>query len=199
MGIFYERLEDAARSTCLLGATPALVAPKLGEIGHLKAPTCPDTSLPWQQDSRLGGWSARMFLHQMLSTGHLQWNCSDTELYISRSTLAILRVNLGKEITASHALMPTPPDASSSLYLSRAMLRGLAKRSTIRTKQTRPLQHVLQRTKEGGLQRRRLTFSKRGSGFVPFILTNANDSKDLAGRILLDFLTECVGECAATQ
>src|SRR5574341_1707700 len=48
-------------------AIPALRAPVLEVSGPLVIPTCPDTSLPWSQDYAHGGWSARMFLHQMLA------------------------------------------------------------------------------------------------------------------------------------
>ena len=179
-----------------LEETPALVVPKLDGICRAKAPTCPDTSLPWPQDSRLGGWSARMFLHQMLVNSRSAWSCSDTELYISRSTLAVLRVKVGRETSALHALTTEPPPFSSGLYLSHQMIIGLARRAA---KRGRPLQHVLQRTKDGDFQRRIVTFTRTELGYVPSLLKNASDSKDSAATTLLNFLTACVVACAETR
>jgi hypothetical protein len=96
---------------------PALHAPGLEPIDPACTPTSPDGSSPWPGDCAHDGWSARMFLHQMLSTSRSDWQPSDTESLLSRSTLAISQLRVAGGSSLSDALLPTAPD-SPELYLT---------------------------------------------------------------------------------
>lgn len=166
---------------------------ELVDIDLLAIPTCPDTSLPWSDDYALGGWSARMFLHQMLCTSQPAWSCSDTESLLSRSILAISPVRVGDGTTCVPALMPESPPLSSGLYPTPASIAGLARRAT---KRRRPLQRVLLRTATGWL-RKTLFCSSRGSGYAFSLPKRQKASRDSPEAGLLDFLNAAVEQCLA--
>jgi hypothetical protein len=153
-------------------------------------PTCPDTSLPWQEDFALGGWSARMFLHQMLCALRPGWKCSDTESLLSRSILEISPVRVAGETTCVHAMTTTPPGLSSGLYPTPASIAGLARRAV---KRKRPLQRVLLRT-ETGWRRKTLFVSSLGSGYEFYLPKRRNPSRDSPEAGLLDFLNAAVAQ-----
>jgi hypothetical protein len=176
------------QSTLFAEETLALRAPALAEIVPLSIPTCPVTFLPWSDDLNHGGWSARMFLHQMLSTSRPAWQCSDTESLPWRSTLAILRVRVGAGTTCVHAMTPEPPPLSSGLYPNPASLAGLARRAV---KRKRPLQRVLLRT-ETGWRRKTLFVSSRGEGYEFYLSKRQKPSRDSHEAGLLDFLNDAV-------
>lgn len=180
--------------TLFAGAIPALHAPELGVIVPVVTPTSPDTSLPWSGDYVLGGWSARMFLHQMLSTSLSAWLPSDTESLLSRSTLGTSQVRVAGGSSSSDALLGSPPD-SSELYLTPAMVTGLARRAVARK---RPLQRVLLRTPSGWL-RRTLTVSSRNGVYVFSIPGRRRDSRDSPETGLLAWLEAAVEPSSETQ
>jgi hypothetical protein len=173
--------------------TLALCAPALAPDVPVPPPTCPGTSSPWPHDCALGGWSARMFLHQMLCASRPGWRSSDTESLLSRSTLATLRARVGGGSSLSAALLPSSPD-SPGLYLTPPMVSGLLRRAL---KRRRPLQHVLLRTPAGWL-RRTLTVSSRGAGYALSIPSSANPSRGSPEAGLLAFLAQGAGPCSAT-
>jgi len=173
---------------------PALHVPWPEGIDRVSIPTCPDTSLPWSGDFALGGWSARMFVHQILSTLLPGWSCSDTESLLLRSTLVISQVRVGGGSSASDALLPCAPD-SSDLYLTPQMVVGLLRRAA---KRKRPLQRVLLRTPTGWL-RKTLTVTSRGEGYGCSIRPNASPCRGSPEAGLLDFLARAVESCSATR
>lgn len=175
------------------GAIPALHAPGLVGTGRRSTPISPDGSLPWSLDAAHGGWSARMFLHQMLSTSRAGWQPSDTELLLSLSTLAISPLRVAGGSSLSDALLSTAPD-SRELYLTPAMVAGLARRASSRK---RPLQRVLLRTPQGW-RRRTVMCTSRGGDFAFSIPSKRKLSKDSPETGLLGFLVRVVAEWSAT-
>lgn len=165
------------------------------EVGHLVLPTSPDTSLPWPGDYAHNGWSARMFLHQMLRTSPLEWSCSDTTSLLSRSTLAISPVRVGDGTTCVDALTPGPPPISSGLYLTAANIAGLARRAL---KRKRPLQRVLLRTATGW-RRKALFVSNQGTGYAFYLPKRLNPCKGSVEAGLLDFLNGAVAQWLVKQ
>lgn len=180
--------------TLLLAEIPALSVRGHAARANAITPICPDTSLPWSQDCALGGWSARMFLHQMLFTSHSDWTCSDTELLLSNSTLATLQVRVAGGNSASAALLTAAPD-SPELYLTPQMVSGLARRAQ---KRRRPLQRVLLRTRHGW-RRRTLTVTSRGKGYAFSLPRSVRPCKDSPEAGLLAFLARAVESCAAMR
>lgn len=106
-----------------------------GRAGPQPTPICPDGSLPWSGDCGPGGWSAKMFLHQMLSILDSRWKPSDTERLLSVSTAETLQVRVDGGSSLSAALLPSAPD-SPELYLKLRSLSALIKRAA---RQKRPL------------------------------------------------------------
>ena len=174
-------------------ATPALHAPELAAAAPPSTPTSPDGSLPWPDDCAHDGWSARMFLHQTLSTSRSDWQPSDTESLLSRSTLAISPLRVAGGTSLSAALLPTAPD-SPELYLTPAMVMGLLRRAL---KRKRPLQRVLLRT-PCGWRRRTLTCSSRGEDYAFSIPGKPKPSRDSLEAGLLAFLAHVVAAWSAT-
>jgi hypothetical protein len=175
--------------TLLLGETRVLPDRVLVAIDRASIPICPDGSLPWSQQSGRDGWSARTFLHQMLSTSQPGWSPSDTLSLLSRLTLAISQVRAGVASSCSDALHATPPEQSSGLYLSAQSVIGLARRAL---KRKRPLQRVLLRT-PCGWRRKTLIVSSQARGFVFSLGTRPRPCKDSPEAGLLDWLNERVG------
>ena len=176
------------------GEIHALHVPWPEGIDRANIPTCPDTSLPWSGDFALGGWSARMFVHQMLSTLLPGWRCSDTESLLSRSTLVISQVRVAGGSSVSDALLPCVPD-SSDLYLTPQMVMGLLHRAA---KRKRPLQRVLLRTQTGWL-RKTLTVTNRDGAYECSIRPNANPCRGSPEAGLLDYLARAVASCSVTR
>ncbi len=182
------------QSTLFAEEIPALHVPWPEGIGRANIPICPDTSLPWSGDFTLGGWSARMFVYQILSTSLPGWSCSDTESLLSRSTLVISQVRVGGGSSASAALLSCAPDASD-LYLTPQMVMGLLRRAV---KRKRPLQRVLLRTPTGWL-RKILTVTSRSEGYGCSIRSNASPCRGSPEAGLLDYLARAVESCSAMQ
>lgn len=101
-------------------------------------PTSPDTSSPWSEDSGPGGWSAKMFVHRMMSISTPQWGSSDTESLLSGVTPLRARVNNGSGISLSDVIK-VPGRASSDSFCTSRALRGLLRRSVARGKSLRVL------------------------------------------------------------
>ena len=135
-------------------------------------PISPDSSLPWSADCAHGGWSARMFLHQMLAISRPHWTSSATESWLSSWTLGTSQLRVAGGSSLSDAMLPIAPD-SPDLYLTPRMVRGLLRRALGRR---RPLQRVLLRTPQGW-RRRTVTCSSRGEGFAVSIPPSVNYSK----------------------
>ncbi len=174
--------------------TLALSGPVQG-VGDLPVvPTSPDGSLPWPDDSARDGWSARMFLHQMLATSRPGWKRLDTESLLSRLTLATLPVRVGGGNSLSAALLSCTPD-SPELYATPPMILGLARRAV---KRRRPLQHVLLRT-PAGWRRKTLTVSSRDGGYAFSLPKSVKVFKDSPEAGLLDFLEAAAASCAGTR
>ncbi len=180
--------------TWFAGEIPALAAPWPKGIDKATIPTSPDTSLPWLVDRAHGGWSARIFVHQMLRTSQPDWSSSDTELLLSRSTLGISQVRVAGGRSLSDALLTVAPH-SPELYLTPQMVLGLASRAE---KRRRPLQRVFLRTRRGW-RRRTLTVSSRDGAFVFSLPKNAKPCKGSPEAGLMDFLEAAVEPCSATR
>jgi len=195
MGIFVRSGAGSLQlgSTLLLAAIPALRVPGQEALVLAEAPTSPDTSLPWLGDSALDGWSARMFLHQILFTLLPGWTPLDTESFLSHSTLATLQVRVGDGKSSSEALAREAP-ISSRYYLTPAMVWGLARRASRRR---RPLQRVLLRT-PCGWRRRTVIVTSRGEGYVFSLAKNVKPSKDSPEAGLLAFLNAAAVSHSAT-
>ena len=182
------------QSTLFAGEIPALHVPWPEGIDRANIPIYPDTSLPWSGDFALGGWSARMFVHQILSTLLPDWNSWDTESLLSRSTLVISQVRVAGGSSVSAALLRCAPD-SSDLYLTPQMVSGLLRRAW---KRKRPLQRVLLRTPTGWL-RKTLTVTNRDGAYECSIRQNANPCRDSPEAGLLDYLARDVESFSVTQ
>ncbi len=166
---------------------PVRHAPWLAGIARLKCPISPDTSLPWQDDQAHNGWSARMFLHQILSNSHSHWRPSDTESLLSGWMLETSQVRVAGGSSASDALQDSLLD-SHELYLTRQMVLGLCRRAV---KRKRPLQRVLLHTPAGWL-RRTVTVTSRGEGYAFSLPKSVNVFKDSPEAGLLAFLEAVV-------
>lgn len=122
-------------STCSVGVrAPFVRSQETYKAVH--PPTSPDTSLPWSQDAGPGGWSAKMFVHQMLAISQRPWNCSDTERLLSRSTAPRLPGNPGRESSLSEHLAatrtPSPTCFMSQQRVSSILRRHAAKGRSFR-------------------------------------------------------------------
>lgn len=155
-------------------------------------PTCPDTSLPWSGDCAHGGWSARMFLHQLYEISAPHWKLSDTERLLSRWTLRILRVNNDAAGSLSDYL-DRPGRSLPNDSVPVKSVAGIVRRAL---KWHRKLR-VLLRT-EHATTPTILTFGTDGP-FVDFRAVKENDLVDSLLAGLLAHLTQCVHKCVATQ
>ena len=179
-----------------VGEIPALQGPLPKETGKVVIPISPDISLPWLEDYIHDGWSARMFLHQMLRTSQPAWNCWDTERLLSALTLRTLRVKIASGSSLSDVLMKESPPLSSGLYLTRQMISGLIHRAV---KRKRCLQRVLLRTHAGWQQRTIIVSSPKSNDYVFSVRKNARDCRDSPSTGLLDFLQTAVESCSETR
>jgi len=118
--------------------TPARSTVEHAAMGTLTVPTLPDTSLPWPEDTARGGWSARMFLHQLLTTSPQPWSHLDTERLLSEQTPHHLRAKLGSGISLSDVIKP-PSRSYAGAYRSAKTVRGLMRRSLARGRSLRVL------------------------------------------------------------
>lgn len=125
------------------------------QFGELSIPICPDTFLPWSESVNLGGWSAKMFLHQILVILRPHWTVSDTEQLLQTRTPLRLRAKTDGARLLSDVLKK-PGYADSRFYLSDIAARGLLRRSAKRRRDIL----VLLRTR-GDTIRAMVTFGKK--------------------------------------
>lgn len=190
-----------------------------GGINRRDTPISPDTSLPWSGDFAHHGWSAKMYLHQMLSTSRPAWKPSDTESLLSRLTLEISPVRVGGGKSLSEVLEKTPP-ASNEYYLTAQMVAGLIRHAL---KRRRPLQRVLLRTPHGWRRRTVIvgnlkfvnasleakgvrvviaeekTYYTTAGDYVFSLPRSVRVSRDSQEVTLLAFLARAVRQCLETQ
>jgi len=122
----------------LVAEIPVPFAQKLKAAAKAVPPISPDTSLPWSQDYALDGWSARMFLHQIMSISMQHWQPSDTERLLSAWIPLKLLAKVGKGISLSAIIKP-PGQASSISFRTPTMVRGLLRRTLKQRKSFRLL------------------------------------------------------------
>jgi len=185
--------QQQGRHTQMLlpGVIPVQATVKLGQHGDQSIPTFPDTSLPWSQDFALGGWSARMFLHQVLQSSARHWTPSDTEALLLKSMPLVLQASPGYVSSLSDAVKPAG-NALLKSYCSEKMLHGLLRRALRRARSLR----VLLRT-HADMTPATITF---GTGLDCESWT-ATSEKNLPGSLLdglMDFLKARAPRCMET-
>lgn len=117
---------------------PALSEAELGAMASRSIPISPDISLPWSENAGPGGWSAKMFLHQMMCILQPLWRPLDTERLLFVQTPLRLQVSAESEISLSDQLMQ-PGQAKPSSYVSQATLGGIIRRALVRNRSFRVL------------------------------------------------------------
>jgi len=167
--------------TLFVVATPAPSIPALEATVKAEPPTCPDTSLPWSDDYALDGWSARMFLHQLLSTSTLHWWPSDTEQLLSDWMPQRLQASIGSGISLSDVIKP-PGQSYDSSFRTARMVRGMMRRVLRRSKSLR----VLLRTEHDTIPVT-VTFWNPGDS-ASWTVTSESVLPDFLRDGLLDFL-----------
>lgn len=169
--------------TLFVGETHAPSTPEPGVTEKAKAPISPDTSLPWLEDYDLGGWSAKMFLHQLLITSMQPWHTSDTEQLLSEWTPLRLRANLGSEISLSDVIKK-PGKALEASFRTSKMVQGLIRRSLARGRSLR----LLLRTEQDTIPVI-VTFTN-SEDYESWTVTSGKDLLDSQKNSLLDFLRQ---------
>jgi len=120
------------------GITVNLI-PGPDQSGVQKFPTSPDISLPWSPISGPGGWSAKMWLHQMIKISLPHWNYSDTELLLSEQMPLRLQAKTGSGILLSDVIKRPAQASINSCYLTAKAVKGIVRRSLKRNKSFRVL------------------------------------------------------------
>ena len=136
-----QAMTTSATQICLPLVTPAPNILALEATEPRAIPTYPDTGLPWSEDFALGGWSARMFLHQLLCTSRPAWKPSDTEQSLSEWTPLRIQGKAGKGITLSDVIKPAGKVSEDSFRTSR-MVQVLIRRALARGRSFRLLLHT---------------------------------------------------------
>ena len=107
-------------------------------MARAKPLTCQDISLDWLEQAGQDGYSAKMFLHEMILTSRPHWKCSDTERLLSEQTPLRLRLNVAFETSLLPQLKP-PGKAMPGSYVSCKAIRGILRRALRRGKSFRVL------------------------------------------------------------
>jgi len=184
------RIKTTEQLPLFPGAIRVLSEVERGQFTVRNIPTCPDISLPWSEESGPDGWSAKMFLHQMLSTSKPRWTCSDTErLLLGRAPLR-LQHNAESGILLSEVLK-NPGQAKQSSYLNMRGMAGILRRSI---KRDRSLL-VLLRTINDTIP---VTVSFGTEGPELSIPTNASSLVDSLRIGLMDYLTHALQKSQET-
>lgn len=170
---------------------PAPHIPERGQYGEQNMPISPDTSLPWSDDYAHDGWSARMFLHQLLSTSMQHWQPLDTERLLSEWTPRRLRANLARETSLSDAIKP-PGQTLPTSFRTPKMVRGLIRRALARGRSLR----LLLRTEHDTIPVI-VTFTK-ADDYGSWTATSAKALPASLRDGLLDFLRQHAPECVVT-
>ena len=156
-------------------------------------PTCPDTSLPWSDDYDLGGWSARMFLHQLFRISTPHWKPSDTERLLSDSTPPRLRGKVGSGISLSDVLEPPDTTHSEACFRDTDMVRVLIRRALARGRSLRLLLVT-----ERGTTPVIVTFGRKGAPCDCWSAMSEPDLPDSLKTGLLDYLQQHRPDCTET-
>ncbi len=186
------RIRPSATQTLL---PEAILVPSIpGREAMEKAipPTSPDTSLPWSEDYALGGWSARMYLHQLSVTSQPAWKHSDTERLLSDWTPLRLRGNLGSGTLLSVAIKP-PEKAWFGSFRTANMVRGLIRRALERGRSLR----LLLRTEQDTIPVI-VMFGSLKEGCGSWTVTSAKPLPDSLRDGLLANLKQHAPECMET-
>ncbi len=161
----------------------------LGPMGQRRIPTLPDTSSPWSDDCAHNGWSARMFLHQLLqiSTPHLM--PSDTERLLSDWMPWALHVNPGSGTMLSDVILPLG-QSSRVCFRTAKMVRGLIRRALARGRSLR----VLLRTEHDTIPVI-VTFGSHNKACEFWTIQSGKPLPASLRDGLLEFLMQHVPEC----
>ena len=177
-------------STRLLAETHAQNTREPGQTATVIIPTCPDTSLPWPEDFALGGWSARMFLHQLLSGSNARWHTSDTERVLSDWTPARSQANPGSGRSLS-AIIKSPKRLCEQSFRTDRMVRGLIRRCLERGRSLRLLLHT-----ELATIPVIVIFGTNPLDYESWTVKSENPLPDSLVGGLLDFLRQHVPACS---
>lgn len=192
-----ETSENPSRSyptqMLLPGVIPVLSTRGQDPTETVIPPICPDTSLPWSADYALGGWSARMFLHQLLTTTQSHWSTWDTERLLSERTPLRFRANLGKGISLSEFVMP-PDTAWFGCFRTAHMVRGLIRRALARGRSFR----LLLRTEQDTIPVI-VTFGSQAVDSESWTLKSGKPLPDSLANGLLENLKQHAPECMETR
>jgi hypothetical protein len=183
-------MATSKRLTVSRGETRARSTAERVRMATLGAPTCPDTSLPWSEDYTLGGWSAKMYLHQLLSTSRSPWTPLDTTRLLSGSKARVLRANLGSGISLSGIIRT---ECSDVCFRTSRMVQGLIRRALARG----PSLRVLLRTERDTIPVI-VMFGTLKSGCEFWTLRSERVLPDSLRDGLLDFLRQHAPACMGT-
>lgn len=168
--------------TLFAEAIPALYEAKREQIDRRNIPTCPDITSPWLHNAGPDGYSAKMFLHQMMSNLHPHWNCLDTERLLSPQMPHRLPDKTEGAISLSDVLKK-PGFADSKSYISEKASLGILKRE----KKRRRGILVLLRTASDTM-RVTVSFGKDGEPCVLRTAKSVSDFPDSLSVGLMDYL-----------
>lgn len=157
-------------------------------------PTSPVTFSAWSDDSALDGWSARMFLHQLLIGSRQHWKSSDTDALLSASTPRRLRASLGSGISLSGVIRLPGANSREPSFRTARMVRGLIRRALARGRSLR----LLLRTEHDTIPVI-VTFGPKGTDYASWKAKSASDLPDSLTTGLLDFLRRHAPPCSATH
>lgn len=162
-------------------------------------PTLPDTSLPWSLDAGPGGFSAKMWCHQMLRTSRPGWTCSDTTALLSQRTVQLTRLSPGKGISLSEVLRKQCP-GSSAKWASDKALMGLLRRAAGALRSHNRQRPVLLRVPGKAWESVRVSCGSphKGSSAIS-VSMKPNGCKASLAAGLLDFLRGVVSRCSGTH
>lgn len=173
-----------------LAAIPAHVDQRRDQSGKANIPTCLDTSLPWLQDAARNGWSARMFLHQMIKISAPHWTPSDTEMLLSQQMPLRLQLKTDGAISLLDQMDPINYDNSAN-YLSSRAICGLLNRSARRHQ---PVFVLLRTDKDMTLGT--ITYGK-ADDCESLTVKNADGSQDFLTDGLQKYLRQELQRCMA--
>lgn len=124
--------------TLFPGAIHAPLEVELKQAQKQNIPTCPVFSSQLSDNAGPDGWSAKMFLHQMMCVSRKVWNVSDTERLLLGSMPLRLHAKVERETLLS-AVIKQPNEASEKCYRSLKMARGVVRRALKRNRSVRVL------------------------------------------------------------
>lgn len=161
---------------------------KLEVVGEPQLPISPDISLPWSEDYAHDGWSAKMFLHQLLSTSLPHWRPSNTEQLLSEWTPQWSQGNPEQENLLSDAIKPIGM-VSLNHFASFRKIQGLLRRRLRIEKSWR----LYVRTKEEVIPV--IISFTNPDDCESWMLKSAKNLPDFLADGLLDYLKQHAPEC----